>query len=327
MVPNLPRRKFLQLVGCTAANSTMSRVSQAEIYPARPVRLIVGFSAGGVVDTLARLIGQSLSERLGQPFVIENRVGAGGNIGTEAVVRAPPDGHTMLMINMPHAINPALYDKLNFNFVRDIAPAASIMRAPGLMVVNPSVPAKTVLEFIAYVKANPGAINMASAGRGTTGHVFGELFKFMTGLNMVHVPYRGGAPAIVDLLSGQVHVYFGPILESIEHVRVGKLWPLAVTTAERVETLADIPSLAEFVPGYEASGWHGVGAPVNTPREIVEKLNSEINAALSDPQMRARLIDLGGTVLRATSAEFSQLIAGETEKWARVIKFAGLKPE
>jgi len=327
MVPNLPRRNFLQLVGCTAAISTVSRITRAEVYPARHVRLMVGFSAGGVVDTLARLIGQWLSERLRQPFVIENRVGAGGNIATEAVVRASPDGYTLLMINMPHVINPALYDKLNFNFVRDIVPAASIMRAPGLMVVNPSVPAKTVPEFIAYVKANPGIINMASAGRGTTGHVFGELFKSMTGLNMVHVPYRGGAPAITDLLSGQVHVYFGPILESIEHVRVGKLCPLAVTTAERVEILADIPSIAEFVPAYEASGWHGVGVPTNTPREIVEKLNSEINAALSDPQMKARLIDLGGTALPGTTAEFTKYIADETEKWAKVIKFAGLKPE
>jgi len=322
-----PRRSFLHLVACAAALSTTPRITRAAVYPARPVRLIVGFPAGGVVDTLARLIGQWLSERLSQPFVIENRPGAGGNIATEAVVRASPDGHTLLMINIPHAINPALYDKLNFNFVRDIAPAASIMRAPSLMVVNASVPAKTVAEFIAYVKANPGKINMASAGNGTTGHVFGELFKFMTGLSMVHVPYRGGAAAVTDLVSGQVHVYFGPISESIEHARVGKLRPLAVTTAERVEVLPDIPALAEFVPGYEASGWHGVGVPANTPHEIIEKLNGEINAALAAPKMKARLVDLGGTTLQGSTAEFGKLIADETEKWAKVVKFAGLKPE
>ena len=322
----LPRRNFLHLVACAATLST-ARITRAEVYPARTVRVIVGFPAGGVVDTVARLIGQSLSERLGQSFVIENRPGAGGNIATEAVVRAPPDGHTLLMINIPHAINAALYDRLNFNFVRDIAPAAGIMRAPGLMVVNPSVPARTVPEFVAYVKANPNKINMASPGNGTTGHVFGELFKFMNGLKMVHVPYRGGAAAITDLISGQVHVYFGPILESIEHIRIGKLRPLAVTTAERVEVLPDIPAVAEFVPGYEASGWHGVGAPAGTPREIIELLNGEINAALADPKMKARLIDLGGTVLRGSPAEFGKLIAGETEKWAKVVKFAGLRPE
>jgi tripartite-type tricarboxylate transporter receptor subunit TctC len=323
----LPRRSFLHLAACAAAVAATSRLSRAGAYPARPVRLIVGFPAGGVVDTLARLIGQWLSERLGQPFVIENRPGAGGNIATEAVVRASPDGHTLLMINIPHAINAALYDRLNFDFARDIAPAAGIMRAPGLMVVNPSVPATTVPEFIAYVKANPNKINMASAGNGTTGHVFGELFKFMTGLKMVHVPYRGGAAAVTDLIGGQVHVYFGPVPESIEHVRAGKLWPLAVTTAERVEILPDIPAVAEFVPGYEASGWHGLGAPAGTPREIIEMLNGQIDAALADPKMKARLIDLGGTVLRGSTAEFRKFIADETEKWAKVVKFAGLKPE
>jgi tripartite-type tricarboxylate transporter receptor subunit TctC len=321
------RRNFLHLVACAAALSTTSRVTQAEVYPARPVRLIVGFPAGGVVDTLARLIGQWLTERLGQPFVIENRPGASGNIATEATVRAAPDGHTLLMVNIPHAINATIYDKLNFNFVRDIAPTGGIMRAPGLMVVNASVPAKTVPEFIAYVKANPGKVNMASAGNGTTGHVFGELFKFMTGLNMVHVPYRGGAAAVTDLIGGRTHVYFGPVSESIEHVRVGKLRPLAVTTAERMEVLSDIPAVTEFVPGYEASGWHGVGVPANTPREIIEKLNGEINAALSDPKMKARLIDLGGAVLRGSAAEFGKLIADETEKWAKVVKFAGVKPD
>jgi tripartite-type tricarboxylate transporter receptor subunit TctC len=323
----IPRRNFLHLVVCAATLSTTSRMTRADAYPARTVRLIAGFPAGGVVDALARLIGQWLSERLGQPFVVENRPGAGGNIATETVVRASPDGHTLLMINIPHAINPALYDKLNFNFVRDIAPVASIMRAPGLVVVNPSVPAKTVPEFVAYVKANPGKINMASAGNGTTGHVFGELFKFMTGSNMVHVPYRGGAAAVTDLIGGRAQVYFGPVSESIEHVRAGKLQPLAVTTAERVEVLPDIPAVAEFVPGYEASGWHGVGVPASTPREIVEMLNAEINAALADPKIKARLIDLGGTVLRGSTAEFGKLIADETEKWAKVVKLAGLKPE
>jgi tripartite-type tricarboxylate transporter receptor subunit TctC len=323
----LPRRNFLRLLACAATLSTASRMTRADVYPARAVRLIVGFPAGGVVDMLARLIGQRLSERLGQPFVIENRAGAGGNIATETVVRASPDGHTLLMISIPQAINPALYDKLNFNFVRDIVPAASIMRAPSLMVVNASVPAKTVPEFVAYVKANPGKINMASAGNGTTGHVFGELFKFMTGLNMLHVPYRGGMAAVTDLIGGRTQVYFGPVFESIEHVRVGKLRPLAVTTAERMEVLPDIPAVAEFVPGYEASGWHGVGVPANTPREVVEMLNREINAALADPKMKARLIDLGGTVLRGSTAEFGKLIADETEKWAKVVKFAGLKLE
>ena len=291
------------------------------------MRLIVGFPPGGVADILARLIGQWLSERLGQPFVIENRPGAGGNIATEAVVRASPDGYTLLMVSIPHAINAALYDKLNFNFIRDIVPAASIMRAPGVMVVNPSVPANTVPEFIAHVKANPGKINMASAGNGTTGHVFGELFKFMTGVNMVHVPYRGGAPAITDLLGGQVQVYFGPIAESVEHIRAGRLRPLAVTSAVRLEVLPDIPAVAEFVPGYEASGWHGIGAPANTPREIIETLSKEINAALADPKMKARLADLGGTVLAGSPADFGKLIADETEKWAKVVKFSGLKPE
>jgi len=276
---------------------------------------------------LARLIGQWLSDRLGQPYIIENRPGAGGNVATEAVVRASPDGYTLLMVSIPHAINATLYDKLNFNFIRDIAPVAGIMRAPGVMVLNPSVPAHTVPEFIAHVKANPGKVNMASAGNGTTGHVFGELFKFMTGLNMVHVPYRGGAPAMTDLLGGQVQVYFGPIAESIGYIRASRLRPLAVTTAARLDVLPDIPALAAFVPGYEASGWHGLGAPANTPREIVETLNKEINAAFADPKMKARLADLGGTVLAGSAADFGKLIAEETEKWAKVVRFASLKPE
>jgi tripartite-type tricarboxylate transporter receptor subunit TctC len=320
----LSRRNFLHLAAGAAA---LPQIAQAQAYPARPVRLIVGFPPGGVADTLARLIGQWLSERLGQPFVIENRPGAGGNIATEAVVRASPDGYTLLMVSIPHAINATLYDKLNFNFIRDIAPVASIMRAPGVMVVNPSVPANTVPEFIAYVKTNSGKVNMASAGNGTTGHVFGELFKFMTGLNMVHVPYRGGAPAMTDLLGGQVQVYFGPVAESIEYLRTGRLRPLAVTAARRLEALPDIPALAEFVPGYEASGWHGVGAPANTLRETVATLNRQISAVLADPKMVARLADLGGSVLTGSTADFGKLIAEETEKWAKVIRFAGMKAD
>jgi tripartite-type tricarboxylate transporter receptor subunit TctC len=305
----------------------LSRIAMAQSYPTRPVRLVAGFPPGGAVDMVARLMGQWLSERLGTPFVIENRAGAGGNIAAEAVVRASPDGYTLLMVNVANAINATLYDKLSFNIIRDIAPVASIMRAPGVMVVTPSVPAKTVPEFIAYARANPGKINMASAGNGSSGHVFGELFKFMTAVNMQHVPYRGGAPALTDLLGGQVQVYFGPIPETIEHIRAGKLRPLAVTTAMRLESLPNIPTVGEFVPGYEASGWHGVGVPTNTPREIVEKLNSEINAALADPKLKARLADLGGVPLRGLPADFGKLIAEESEKWAKVVKFAGIKAE
>jgi tripartite-type tricarboxylate transporter receptor subunit TctC len=323
----LQRRRFLQMAVGAAALPAVSRVASAQTYPTRPVRLVAGFPPGGAVDMVARLMGQWLSERLGTPFVIENRAGAGGNIAAEAVVRASPDGYTLLMVNVANAINATLYDKLSFNIIRDIAPVASIMRAPGVMVVTPSVPAKTVPEFIAYARANPGKINMASAGNGSSGHVFGELFKFMTAVNMQHVPYRGGAPALTDLLGGQVQVYFGPIPETIEHIRAGKLRPLAVTTAMRLESLPNIPTVAEFVPGYEASGWHGVGVPTNTPREIVEKLNSEINAALADPKFKARLADLGGVPLRGLPADFGKLIAEETEKWAKVVKFAGIKAE
>jgi tripartite-type tricarboxylate transporter receptor subunit TctC len=323
----LQRRRFLQMAVGAAALPAVSRVAKAQTYPARPVRVIAGFPPGGAVDMVARLMGQWLSERLGTPFVIENRAGAGGNIAAEAVVRASLDGYTLLMVNVANAINATLYDKLSFNIIRDIAPVASIMRAPGVMVVTPSVPAKTVPEFIAYARANPGKINMASAGNGSSGHVFGELFKFMTAVNMQHVPYRGGAPALADLLGGQVQVYFGPIPETIEHIRAGKLRPLAVTTAMRSESLPNIPTVGEFVPGYEASGWHGVGAPTNTPREIVEKLNSQINAALADPKLKARLADLGGTVLVGSTADFGKLIADETEKWAKVVKYAGAKPD
>jgi tripartite-type tricarboxylate transporter receptor subunit TctC len=323
----LQRRRFLQMAAGAAVLPGLSRIAMAQSYPTRPVRLVAGFPPGGAVDMVARLMGQWLSERLGTPFVIENRAGAGGNIAAEAVVRASPDGYTLLMVNVANAINATLYDKLSFNIIRDIAPVASIMRAPGVMVVTPSVPAKTVPEFIAYARANPGKINMASAGNGSSGHVFGELFKFMTAVNMQHVPYRGGAPALTDLLGGQVQVYFGPIPETIEHIRAGKLRPLAVTTAMRLESLPNIPTVGEFVPGYEASGWHGVGVPTNTPREIVEKLNSEINAALADPKLKARLADLGGTVLVGSTADFGKLIADETEKWAKVVRYAGAKPD
>ena len=288
---------------------------------------IVGFAAGGAPDILARLMGQWLSERLGQPFVIENRPGAGSNIATEAVVRAPPDGYTLLLVSPANAINATLYDKLNFNFIRDIAPVAGIIREPHVMVVNPSVPAKTVPEFIAYAKANPGKLNMASAGNGTAAHVAGELFKMMTGVDMVHVPYRGAAPALTDLLGGQVQVMFAAMPASIEYIRAGKLRALAVTTATRSEALPDIPTVGEFVPGYEASAWFGVGAPKNTPAEIIDKLNKEINAALADPKIKARLADLGGTVLPGSPADFGKLIADETEKWGKVIRAANIKPE
>jgi tripartite-type tricarboxylate transporter receptor subunit TctC len=323
----LPRRKFLHLAAGAAALPAVSRTAWAQAYPTRPVRIIVGFSPGGPADILARLIGQWLSERLGQPFVIESRPGATGNIGTEAVVRAPADGHTLLLAFPTNAISAALYDKLNFNFIRDIAPVATIVRYSNVMEVNPSFPAKTVPEFIAYAKANPGKINMASAGNGTTQHLSGELLKMMTGVDMVHVPYRGNVPALTDLLAGKTQVMFDNILSSIEYIRAGKLRALAVTAAMRSDLLPDVPTVGEFVPGYEASGWAGIGAPRATPTEIVERLNGEINAALADPKMKARLADLGGTVLAGAPADFGNLIADETEKWAKVVKFAGIKPE
>ena len=323
----LPRRKFLRLTACAAALPALSRFAWAQSYPNRPVRVIVPYAPAGVTDILARLMGQRLSERLGQPFVIENRPGAGTNIGTEAVVRATPDGHTLLLVSPANAINATLYEKLNFTFIRDIAPIGGLIRAANIMVVNPSVPAKTVPEFIAYAKANPGKINMASAGNGSGAHLAGELFKMMTGADMVHVPYRGGGPALTDLLGGQVQVYFGTTASSIEHIRSGKLRALAVTTASQLEALPDIPTVGEFVPGYESSLWYGLGGPKGTPAEIVEKLNREINTALVDPKFRARLVDLGGTMLAGSPADFGKLIAEETEKWAKVVKFAGIKPD
>jgi tripartite-type tricarboxylate transporter receptor subunit TctC len=324
----LPRRKFLLLIAGAAALPAVSRVARAQAYPMRPVRIIVPFAPGGATDITARLIGQWLSERLGQQFIIENRPGAGGNIGTEAVVRTPADGYTLLMVGSDTgAINATLYDKLNFNFIRDIAPVASIIRTPFVMAVNPTVPAKTVPEFIAYAKASPGKISMASAGIGSGPHVAGELFKMMSGVDMVHVPYHGGGPALTDLIAGQVQVYFSTPVASIEYIRAGRLRALAVSTATRWDALPDIPTVSEFVPGYEASAWFGVGAPRNTPVEIIENLNKEINAALADPKMKARLADLGGVVLPGSPAEFGKLIADETEKWAKVIKSAGIKAE
>jgi tripartite-type tricarboxylate transporter receptor subunit TctC len=301
--------------------------SAAQTYPTRPVRLIVAAPAGGGTDTLARLMGQWLSERLSQPFVIENRPGGGNNIGTEVVVRAPADGYTLLLCNTVNAINATLYDKLNYNFIRDIAPVAGLDREPGVMVVNPAVPARTVPEFIAYASANPGKINMASAGNGSSNHVAGELFKMMAGVSMVHVPYRGNAPALTDLLGGQVQVNFASISSSIEYIRAGKLRALAVTTATRSETLPDLPTVGEFLPGFEASTWFGVVAPRNTPADIVEKLNKEINVALADPRIKARITDTGGTVLAGSPADLGKLIAAETEKWGKVIKLAGIKPD
>jgi tripartite-type tricarboxylate transporter receptor subunit TctC len=322
----LLRRQFLHLVAGAAALPAVSRFAWAQAYPTRPVHIIVGFAAGGPNDISARLMGQWLSERLGQQFVIENRPGAGSNIATEAVVRAPADGYTLLLVPPSSAINTTLYDNLNFNFIRDIAPVAGILRVPEVMVVNPLVPAKTLPEFIAYAKANPGKINMASAGIGSVPHVAGELFKFMAGVNMVDVPYRGGGPALIDLLGGQVQVMFQSTLATIAHIRAGKLRALALTSATRSAALPDIPTVGEFVPDYEATLWYGFGAPKNTPTEIVDKLNREINAGLADPKIKERLADLGGVPMPMTPAEFGKLIADETEKWGKVIKFAGIKP-
>jgi len=305
----------------------VSRIARAQAYPTRPVRIVVPFTPGGASDITARLMGQWLPERLGQQFVIDNRPGGGTNIGTEAVVRALADGYTLLMVGGYNAINATLYDKLNHNFIRDIAPVAGIIVVPNVMVVNPSVPAATVPEFIAYAKSKPGKTTMASAGTGTPSHVTGELFKMMAGVNLVHVPYRGGGPALTDLLSGQVQVMFATMPSSIEYIRAGKLRALAVATATRSEALPDVPTVGEFVPGYEASSWSGVGAPKATPAEIVDKLNKEVNAALDDPKMKARLADLGGVALQGSPADFGKLIADETEKWAKVIKFAGIKSE
>jgi tripartite-type tricarboxylate transporter receptor subunit TctC len=320
------RRQFLHLAGGAAALPAVSRIARAQSYPARPVRWIVPFPPGGATDIVARAMGQWLSERLGQPTIIENRPGAGGTIGTEAVVRAPADGHTLLLVSTTAAINATLYEKLNYNFLRDITPVASIMRTSNVMVVHPSLPAKTVPEFIAYAKANPGKISMGSAGNGTSNHMSGELFKMMAGVNMVHVPYRGAAPAMTDLLGGQVQVMFDNLPPAIEHIRAGRLRPLAVTTAIRSEALPDVPTVSDFLPGYEASAWTGIGVPKNTPVEIVDALNREINTGLADPKMKARFADLGGTLLPGSAADFGKLIADETEKWGKVIREANITP-
>ncbi len=323
----LPRRTFLHLAAGAAALTAVLRVARAQVYPSRLVRIIVGAPAGGGNDIIARLIGQWLSERLAQQFVIDNRPGAGTNIGTEAVVRASPDGYTLLLVPSSAAINATLYEKLNFNFMRDIAPVAGIVGVSNVMYVHPSFPAKTVPEFIAYAKANPGKINMASGGYGSSSHMAGELFRMMTGVNLLHVPYRGNAPAFSDLLGGQVHVMFATTPGTTEYVGTGKLRALAVTTASPVEALPGIPTLGEFVSGYEASQWYGVGAPKNTPAEIILILNKEFNAGLHDPKMKARLANVGGSTMPMTPAEFGKLIADETEKWGKVVKFAGLKAE
>jgi tripartite-type tricarboxylate transporter receptor subunit TctC len=321
---NLPRRQFLHLAVGAAALATVSRIARAQAYPTRPVRLIEGFGAGGAPDIVARLIGQSLSERLGQSFVIENRAGASSSIATEAVVRASPDGYTLLLITIANAINATML-KLNFNFIRDIAPVASIGRVPYVMEVHPSVPAKTVAEFIAYAKAHPGKINLASAGTGSGTHVAGEMFKTMAGVDLFHVPYRG-AQVFPALLAGDVHVYFGPLLSSIEYVRTGKLRALAVTTTTRSDVLPDIPVLSDTLPDYEASAWFGIGAPKSTPAELIERLNKEVNISTADPKFKARLANLGGTVLAGSPADFGKLISDETKKWGKVIVAANIKP-
>jgi tripartite-type tricarboxylate transporter receptor subunit TctC len=324
----LSRRLLLQLAAGVSALPALPRSAGAQTYPQRPVRLIVPFAAGGASDILARLIGQWLSERLGQPFVVEMRPGAGGNVGTEAVVTSPPDGYTLLMVNAaPSAINATLYEKLSFNFLRDMAPVGGVLRTPLVLQVNPGFPPKSVPELIAYAKANPGKIDMASAGNGSPPHVAGELFKMMAGVDIVHVPYRGGGPALVDLLGGQVQMMFGVIASSMEYIRAGKLRPLAVSTAMRVDALPELPTVGDFLPGYEASDWYGICAPKGTPVEIIDRLNAQINAGLADPKLKARLADLGGTPLPGTPAAFGELIADETEKWGKVVRAAHMKPE
>ena len=324
---NFSRRTFIRLAAGAAVLPTESQFAHAQSYPIRPVRLVVGFAPGGGNDITARLMGQWLSERLGQPFVIENRPGAGTNVATEAVVNAAPDGYTILFVAPSAAINATLYEKLNFNFIRDLAPIAGIMRIPNVMVVNPSVPARTVPEFIAYAKANLGKINVASPGVGTSVHLSAELFKMMTGVDMVHVAYKGSAPSLTDLLGGQVQVSFATMPASIEFIRAGKLRALAVTTATRSPALPEVPTVGEFVPGYEVSTWYGLCARMGTPTEVIDKINKEINAGLADPTIKARLADLGGVTIAGSPGDFGRLIADETEKWAKVIRAANIKPE
>jgi tripartite-type tricarboxylate transporter receptor subunit TctC len=324
---NLPRRQFLHLAASAAALPAVSRVAWAQSYPSRPVRWVVPFPPGGPAEILARLFGQFMSERLGQPFVIENRPGAGGNIGTETVVRSPPDGYTMLLVTTANAINASLYERLNYNFIRDIAPVAALIRVPAVLEINPMVPVDSVPAFVAYAKANPGRLNMASAGNGTIQHVAGEMFKMMTGVSLQHVPYRGQAPALNDLIGGQVQVMFDSMPASIEHIRAGKVRALAVTTAARSDVLPQLPTVRDFVPGFEASAWYGVAMPANTPQVNVDKINEEINAAFADPRIKGQLLDLGGTILAGSAADFAKLIVDETEKWGKVIRAANIKAE
>jgi tripartite-type tricarboxylate transporter receptor subunit TctC len=321
------RREFLQLAGGAAAAAALPRPAAAENYPARPVHIVAGFAAGGGVDITARLIGQWLGERLGQNFIVENRPGAGGNVGTEAVVRAAPDGYTLLLSTVPNAVNATLYDNLSFNFIRDIAPVGGIIRVPMVILLHPSVPAKTVPELIAYAKASPAKVNMASAGFGSAPHMAGELFNVMAGVKMAHVPYRGQAPALTDLLGGQVQVLFATTPGTSDYISTGKLRALAVTTATRIEMLPELPPVGDFVPGYDASQWYGLSAPAKTPADIVAMLNKEINAALADPKMKSRFADIGGEPLKGLPDEYGKLIAEETEKWGKVVKSVGMKPE
>jgi tripartite-type tricarboxylate transporter receptor subunit TctC len=323
----LRRRQLLRLAAGAVALPVLSRIAKAQTYPTGPVRLVVGFPPGGPTDIVARLVGQWLSERLRQPFVVENRSGAASNIATEAVIKSRPDGYTLLLAASANAINATIYDKLNFNFIEDIAPVAGIMRQPFVICVNPSVLTMSVPGFMAYASANPGKVNMASAGNGSPHHVFGELFMAMTGIKMLHVPYRGEAPALTDLLSGRVEVMFASVSGTFEYIRAGTLRPLAVTTRTRSRMLPDIPTVGDFVPGFEASAWVGIGAPKNTPADIINKLNNEINRGLADPTIEARLADLGGTVLAGSPAEFGRLIADDTKKWAKVVSLVGIKPE
>jgi tripartite-type tricarboxylate transporter receptor subunit TctC len=322
-----PRRAFMHLAVGAASLPAMPRIARAQAYPSRPARIVVGFTAGGATDIQARLMGEWLSERLGQQFIVENRPGASGNIGTELAAKAPADGYTLLQVVTPHAINAALYTNLNFDFIRDIAPVICIARLAYVVVVHPSVPATTIPEFIAYAKANPGKINYGSAGSGTPQNISCELFKMMAGVNLVHVPYRGGAPAVNDLVSGHLQVIFAPVSEAIQQIKAGKLRALAVTTATRLDVLPDVPTVGDSVPGYEASGFGGIGAPKNTPAEIIDRLNKELNAGLADSNIKARIVELGGTVLGGSPAEFGTIISDATEKWAKVITFAGVKVE
>jgi tripartite-type tricarboxylate transporter receptor subunit TctC len=322
----ISRRKFLHLAAGSGALPVLSRTARAQAYPSRPVHIIVPYAAAGPNDIVARVVSQWLSERLAQPFVIENRPGAGTNIGTEMVVHAPPDGYTVLVVSSSHAINATLYDKLNFSFVRDIAPVASIMRVPNVMLVNPAFPARSVREFIDYGRANPGKLNFASSGIGASNHMSGELFKAMTGLDMTHVPYRSSGPALTDLISGQVQVMFDAMSSSVEHIRAGRLRPLGVTTATKADALPEVPVVAEVVPGYEVSNWFGFGMPRSTPADVVTAFNKAVNEALADPKLKARLAELGGILMPGSPADFGKLIAEETEKWGKVIRSANIKP-